>query len=204
MSRYHGRLRIGLNAPARKNCGKKMNGKRRFAERWFGSTLTISAPNAAPKRATKMSAGMIVRTCASVSGMPRMMPKAITVKACGKATNDSPRILPARIVRRPIGATKISWLKSFSRSSRMETSPRADDCQTPWASCPAKMNGSRSMPGDSKFEAKAPPRTPIKRAGKTRPPTRRIGSRSSLVTSRAAIAAAAAASRRRLNFEVAA
>ena len=196
MSRYQGRLRIGLNAPAKKNCGKKMNGKRRFAERWFGRRLTMRAPNDAPKRATSTSAGMIAKTWASVRGIPKMMPKAITVNACGKATSDSPRIFPARIVRRPIGATKISWLKSFSRSSRIETSPSAADCHTPCASCPAKMKGSRSIPGDWKFEAKAPPSTPIKRAGKTRPPTSRIGSRRSFVTSRAAIAPAAASSLR--------
>ena len=126
------------------------------------------------------------------------MPKSITVNACGKATSDSPRIFPARIVRRPIGATKISCEKSFSRSSRMEISPSAADCQTPCASWPAKMNGRRSIPGDSKLEANAPPSTPMKSAGKTRPPTRRIGSRRSFVTSRAAIAPAAASSLRRL------
>ena len=148
--------------------------------------------------ATKTSAGISANTCARVSGMPSTMPKSITVNACGKATSDSPRIFPARIVRRPIGATKISCEKSFSRSSKMEISPSAADCQTPCASWPAKMNGSRSMPGDSKLEANAPPRTPINSAGKTRPPTRRIGSRRSFVTSRAAIAPAAASSLRRL------
>ena len=141
---------------------------------------------------------MMAKTCARVSGIPSTMPKSITVNACGKATSDSPRIFPAKMVRRPIGATKISWLKSFSRSSRMEMRPRAADCQTPCASCPAKMKGSRSIPGDSKFEANAPPRTPIKSAGKTSPPIRRIGSRRSFVTSRAAMAPAAAASRRML------
>ena len=51
---------------------------------------------------------MMAKTCARVSGIPSTMPKSITVNACGKATSDSPRIFPAKMVRRPIGATKIS------------------------------------------------------------------------------------------------
>src|SRR5881397_889742 len=114
---------------------------------------------------------------------------------CGSATSDSPRILPRTIVYREIGETKISWLKSCSRSASSEIRPCAVDCQIVIPRTPVKTKCSRFTPARSPNPVcRLVPRIPMKMTGNANSAIMRCRSRMSLVKSRCAMTRIAEAS----------
>src|SRR5919108_6148432 len=88
-----------------------------------------------------------------------------------------------------MGETKISWLKSFSRSSIRLMTPIAADCHRVWARTPVKTKVRMSNPLTSpKPACRLVPRTPMMMSGKVKSAISRVRSRSSLTRSRCAIA----------------
>src|SRR5438093_3247612 len=94
-----------------------------------------------------------------------------------------------------MGDTKISWLKSCSRSARSEISPCAVDCQIVMPSTPVKTKWSRFTPARSpKPVCRLVPRIPMKMTGNANSAIIRWRSRRSFVKSRWAITRMAEAS----------
>src|SRR5436309_4353087 len=84
-----------------------------------------------------------------------------------------------------MGDTKISWLKSCSRSARSEISPCAVDCQIVMPSTPVKTKWSRFTPARSPNPVcRLVPRIPMKMTGNANSAIMRCRSRMSLVKSR--------------------
>src|SRR5512141_2549619 len=94
-----------------------------------------------------------------------------------------------------MGDTKISWLKSSSRSAISEISPSAADCHTVCASTPLNTNVVRSRPPGAPNPAwSAGPMSTTRINGNESSENSRSRSRSSLTKSRCAIAATAESS----------
>src|SRR6266566_4477048 len=99
------------------------------------------------------------------------------------------------IVYREIGETKISWLKSCSRSAMREIRPCAVDCQIVIPSTPVKTKWSRFTPARSpKPVCRLVPRIPMKMTGNANSAIIRWRSRRSFAKSRWAITRIADAS----------
>src|SRR3990170_1655087 len=94
-----------------------------------------------------------------------------------------------------MGETKISWLKSFSRSSMRLMTPIAADCQSVWARTPVKTKVRRSKRVTFPNPAcRLVPSTPMKMSGNVKSAMSRVRSRRSLTRSRCAIARTAESS----------
>ena len=115
-----------------------------------------------------------------------------------KATRVSPATFPATRVSLRTGVTNSSREKSFSRSSTTEIMPAAADWNRLAASTPvnASVTALRPVAGPT-MGCRMAPSPPMSRTGNARLTASRGRSRSSLVTSRWAMASRADSSRRR-------
>jgi hypothetical protein len=106
------------------------------------------------------------------------------------ATSVSPATFPATRVSRETGVTNNSREKSFSRSSTIEIIPAAADWNRLAASTPVNASVTALMPVTRPtVGCRMVPRPPISSTGQARLTASRGRSRSSLITSRWAIAA---------------
>src|ERR1700728_337974 len=161
-----------------------------MAERWFGSAAIVASPNAPPSRQQARHGPASAASCPADIRTPNASANPTMQIPWNTATSVSPATFPATRVSRDTGVTNSSREKSFSRSSTIEIIPAAADWNRLAASTPVNASVTAFRPVTRPtVGCRTAPSPPISRTGNARVTASLGRSRSSLVTSRWAMAA---------------
>ena len=168
-----------------------------IAERWFGSTAIVARPNAPPSRQQARHGPSSSASWDGEIRTPNASANTTMQAPWHSATRVSPAIFPPTRVSLETGVTNSSREKSFSRSSTIEIMPAAADWNRLAASTPVNASVTALRPVTRPtVGCRMAPRPPMSRTGNARLTASRGRSRSSLVTSRWAMASSPDSSRR--------
>jgi len=107
---------VGNSAPLRKNKGKLMNVCMAPKFSRLPMKLAMIKPMLTKPKVIRSITGRAARSVRGLKGMPRIKPNAKTITPWSIAAVLSPNILPIKMLKRDMGATRISFMKPNSLS----------------------------------------------------------------------------------------
>src|ERR1700683_1073462 len=161
-----------------------------MAERWFGRVAMVASPNAPPSRQQARPGGSSPASCPADIRTPNASANPTMHIPWNAATSVSPALVPVTRVGRGGGETTSSRERPFSPPSTIEIIPAAADWNRLAASTPVNASVTAFRPVTRPtVGCRTAPSPPISRTGNARLTASLGRSRSSLVTSRWAMAA---------------